>query len=386
MADPVYPYVLPVPAAPRWIMIVLSLGLAGAFIAMVIFGSASPRNDPFWILFVVIVGGATLYAWHVWASRVTLWQDHIELRSGFRTLRLRRDEIAGYRSTSVRGGRSVQLVLSDGRAAGVPEQILRDETFKRWIGRWSDFNTRDLAASRRALRDDPALGATAEDRDTALARFRWIALVANGAGVVVWLAQVWYAAPGWFIDVALPLPALAVALNVWSGGVLALTARQTDARPSIFWLAFGSVFGIVLRSLDLHLIDTRALFVDAAFACALFALAVVMADRRFPRRPVSLGFLLSLSYAYAACLLAQLDVRLDHAAPKVQSVAVLGKYSEKGRSTTYHLELAGWGPLPQPYDILVPAALYDRVESGGKVCVATAPGWLKIRWYRLDPC
>jgi len=61
-------------------------------------------------------------------------------------------------------------------------------------------------------------------------------------------------------------------------------------------------------------------------------------------------------------------------------------YETHGRSGSFNLRLAPWGPLGYYDDVDVPKSIYEQVKVGDEICVGLHPGFLHSPWYILQPC
>jgi hypothetical protein len=76
----------------------------------------------------------------------------------------------------------------------------------------------------------------------------------------------------------------------------------------------------------------------------------------------------------------------DTSQPQSFTVQVVGKHLSRGRSTTYYLDLAPWGPVDRTNSISVPSTLYRNTVEGDDVCLDLHAGALHMPWYRRVAC
>jgi hypothetical protein len=67
-------------------------------------------------------------------------------------------------------------------------------------------------------------------------------------------------------------------------------------------------------------------------------------------------------------------------------VPVTGKHTVSGKSTTYYLDLAPWGPLQKPNKISVSSSSYRDAVPGDQICLDLHPGRLQAQWYQRVDC
>jgi hypothetical protein len=114
-------------------------------------------------------------------------------------------------------------------------------------------------------------------------------------------------------------------------------------------------------------------------------LAWVLVDGLRKER-TSLLILAGLMSMYGYGVVAHGNRLLDRSDPDVFHVEVLDKRVSTGKSTSYYLELAPWGPRTESAEAEVDRDFHDRVRPGGTVCVYLWPGALKIRWFEVWEC
>jgi hypothetical protein len=82
--------------------------------------------------------------------------------------------------------------------------------------------------------------------------------------------------------------------------------------------------------------------------------------------------ILCCGYGYGAGL--QVNALLDRSTPKTYRVIVTGKYVSHGRSTSYNLKLAPWGPNPRGQNLMVFRSQYEEVKAGCGMHVVAVGG------------
>jgi hypothetical protein len=76
----------------------------------------------------------------------------------------------------------------------------------------------------------------------------------------------------------------------------------------------------------------------------------------------------------------------DQSKASTYQVSVTGKHSTSGRSTSYYLRLAPWGPIQEPNQLSVTSSIYRGIEAGDQVCLGLHEGRLHLAWYQLTDC
>jgi hypothetical protein len=93
---------------------------------------------------------------------------------------------------------------------------------------------------------------------------------------------------------------------------------------------------------------------------------------------------LCCGYGYGAGL--EVNALLDRSAPQTYSVIITGKHVSHGKSTSYHLQLAPWGPEASGQDLMVSYSQYVATKTGDTVCMLLRAGALGVAWSELGGC
>ena len=94
--------------------------------------------------------------------------------------------------------------------------------------------------------------------------------------------------------------------------------------------------------------------------------------------------LICCSYGYGAGM--QVNALLDRSTPKSYRVIVTAKHVSHGRSTSYHLRLAPWGPEVNGQDLMVSRSTYAGIKQGDTVCMVLRSGAMGVAWSKLARC
>jgi hypothetical protein len=96
--------------------------------------------------------------------------------------------------------------------------------------------------------------------------------------------------------------------------------------------------------------------------------------------------LLFFTAVYGWGLAATADAVLDKSAPGSYATTVQGMHESHGRSTSYYLELAPWGPIQRLNNVSVSRTTYEGAFIGELVCLELRPGALRVEWYQVVAC
>jgi hypothetical protein len=336
-----------------------------------------------------LAAGVYLLAW-AFRSRLVLDGTRIEVRTAFGERTADLHEIEGFRTISTRYGSIKRLQLKNGAGAiSVSNDFETYGDFRAWINKLPDLDGIDRTSLLDEIKSREDLGATPEERLGALRTARTIAIFA--LVVVVTLALVLS-----FADPVLQLPAgtvlafspVAVLVLMRRSPLLyTIFKRKADPRADLAFVLIVTSFGFLLASRDVHLVSVRNLLPIMALLAALFLAPIFLPKRSdnamLMSRVIGLVFFAGL-YGYALTLAS--DSLLDGSYPAPYRASVIQKHEYHGRSTSYMLYLAPWGPFAERNRLSVTSHFYHRTEIGDQVCLDLYPGSLHAQWFRQVDC
>jgi len=345
------------------------------------------------VCFLFVLLGAYLIG-SLLRFQVTLRADAIEVQNCFTSRTLPRAEIEGFRILPTQYVATMVLIPRESHQKKLKfSQMLRtDDAFKEWFAGLRNLDTAELAESKAQLEADlsaePSAGPTTEVAADRLAQAK---KVANAATVAAFAAMVW----GWFFPRPYPvviavlgaLPLVAIVLLARSRGIYQIEGRRNDAHPSLAVVFLLPTVTLALRAIqDVQLLEWKPLLSRVILGALVLTAIIARSDRGLRVRygVILLFFVFSAVYAYGAIV--QANALLDNSAPQTYEVVVTGKHVTTGRSTTYYLRLAAWGPQTDASDVTVGRRLYNVIEPGQTVCADLRAGALRIPWYTVFAC
>jgi hypothetical protein len=345
------------------------------------------------VCFLFVLLGAYLIASLV-RFQVTLRADAIEVQNCFTSRTLARAEIEGFRVLPTQYVATMVLIPHEPHQKKLKfSQVLRTDTaFNEWFADLQNLDASELAESKARLAADlsaeTSVGPTPELTSNRLDQARRIA---KAGTVAAFAATAW----GWFFPRPYPvviavlgvLPLVAIALLVRSRGLYQIEGRRNDARPSLAIVFLLPAITLAMRALqDVELLEWKPVFSRVILGAIALTAIMARGDRglRAPPGVILLFFLFSAVYAYGAII--QVNALMDDSAAQTYEVVVLSKHVTSGKSTTYYLHLAPWGPQTNKGDVSVGRGLYNGIEPGQTVCTDLRAGALRIPWYTVSAC
>jgi hypothetical protein len=365
----------------------LVLGLTSVWIAAAPSSTAAPQSVVTGMIACTFMGASGLFLLCLLKWATVLYPDRVEARGPLRIRSLPKIEIAGYRLVKPRNGLSyMKLIPKRADLKPVSVYIFRqDAAFDRWFAGFPDLDAADLAEAEERLMAQVNLGATPFEREARLARLKTIARVFTVAACAVagwvWL---WPKPYGLALSLALAAPLIMLALVWWSKGLLSIITAKTDPRPNV-GAAFLLGFLLLQRAFDHPILDpTPAIILGLVVGLVLLSLIAWLDPKARTSRALLGGVLFALAYGWSAVII--VDRLADSAPAKSFQTEVLEKWTSSGRSRSWNIKLAAWGPLTTDTTMSIASDAYDRLAIGQTVCVGLHPGALGVRWYALTRC
>ncbi len=341
----------------------------------------------------VSVCGAYLLARAV-RTRLTIGSGQIEVRSLLGERTFDQSAIEGWRTIAGRYG-SYRVLCVKGLVNPITiSEFATDDAFEAWFGELPDLDERDRKALLEQIEGDQELGATPEERRSALTTaVVWsVALTvitgAAAAGTLWGGAQVRSGCA-----VALWLAPVVVLLLLYRSPLLyAVFKAKKDPRAELLWPLMISAAGLSLSNQGANMVSWSPLLMWMALAAAAMILAFygpIRGSVQFSRALIGL-IVFSVFYSWGA--VTSVDVLGDESAGTIYTIHVVQKYEHVshgrgGQTTTYYLKTEPWGPYEESIQsIKVGPETYGATNEGDLICIRLRPGLLRGPWYEMEPC
>lgn len=309
----------------------------------------------------------------------TLWQNRTVPLSEVEGIRTYRSRYSTYKVICVKGSRRVLQFTS----------FAVDDAFREWLGKLPDLDLRDRDEVLQQIAADQELGSTPEERLQALSQAK---LVNIGACVVSVAAGCGYVFGGeswrpWCYAALLLGPVFALGLLYRSPLLYTMFKRKSDPRVDTSALLLISGMGLLFRGMSINFVSNSELWRYIVVVMVVFVFAFYRPAMKSKQVAGALMAVLFFGGFYAWGAVVGLDTMKDAAPVQTYVVMVTGKHYSSGRSTTYYLSLAQWGPFPGPvHSMEVSGSLYRRVHAGDEICLALHAGMIHVAWYEPVEC
>ena len=321
-------------------------------------------------------------------SRLIIDGAHIEVRGAFREQTAELSDVEGYRTISTRNGSFWRLQLKQGRGSIQIQKWFDCDDLRAWRQQLTDLDEHDRNALLEEIKQAQDLGTTPDERLNALkqANHLNIALsaVAIAAAVVFFIHQspLRLAAA---IVLAL-VPAMVLYLMHKDPLLYAVGKPKRDPRSDLSIAGLVSGIGLMFGGIAMHFVSYKPLLLWGALIAAIYVFAFSAYTQRGPRVQGFVLIMLMYGCMYGYGVVMDADTLLDHAPATTFATSVVGEHEVHGRSTTYYLDLAAWGPFDGTNKLSVPHSEYMQAQIGEAVCLALHPGYLHAAWYTRIEC
>jgi len=332
---------------------------------------------------------ATFLVTFVLRSRLIIDRDHIEVRGVFRQRSAELNEIEGYRIISDRNGSFTRFYLKQDRGSfKMSNYFATDDNFKAWLQQVIDFDKRDRDALLDEISKQQDLGHTPEERLATLSQAKTTSILALVVAIAA-AAAVNFGEPVLQVPFALALALVPVGLAILiqrSPLLYSVFKRKSDPRAELSYALMVASFGFMIRNRGVHLVSMQPLLLMIAIVALAYCAAFFRSSSQSSSPFGSTIALLFFAGIYSYGMTVAADSLADHSKVSTYSVEVTGKRISRGRSTTYYLKLAPWGPVESPNEISVSSATYDGFSPGQQLCLSLHQGRLRAPWYTPVSC
>jgi hypothetical protein len=303
---------------------------------------------------------------------------------------LRNEEVASYRIVAMNNNPPIiELIPKAGaKKMSIARTTKTDAIFESWLARFPNQDVLDEQRLEQAVQADAGYGRTPAERLRRLAQLRtftgWLNRV--GTGIALW--GMFYPHPYRLVMVLLALcPPSAIAIVAASNGQIHIDQKARDKRPTLAILLMLPSIVLALRAfLDIDLLDWQPPLVIAVIAGALVASAAVAVDAEYRRWPMYLLTWAIVGVPWSFGVASELNAELDRGPRQEFATLVIDKHISSGKTRSWYLTVAAWGPVREPGDERVDSGFYEDTRIGDHVCVSLKPGAFGWRWYWLDRC
>ncbi len=359
---------------------------AGMFVfAIMLFKIYNPDISPAILaLPIMLLSGSVLTAINLVKRKIIIDDQGIISISVFIRKEIALSDIKGYRlngkslliKSLLDNGPTIRSNYTDFGHSGELSKWLKDN--------FKDLDALDLETGRKEALENTAFGNTNEGRTATLARARNIAIVYNGAGLLLgFIVLIYDKRPGIIMLMIYPLISLLI-MAFSKGSVKFFSDRKRSVLAFVFLGVAMPCFVLLVTALNNYdLLRVGPLWRPALIVSAiLFSLLYVTGFNTSIKSPMAQVLIMAipaLLYGFGSIL--QLNCAFDDSRPKIYNAAILDQRESHGKRTSYYLTLGPWGPRDKTKEVEIHSYLYHYVQVGDTVQTNLKDGVLHIPWF-----
>ncbi len=324
----------------------------------------------------------------IFKERFTITEDRFIHVRVYTSRELLFDEVSGYRVDD----NYIRIYNRSGKARIMLSSYIshKAEIIKKLAKRFKNLDVEEAIQARNELLNDTDYGFTPEQVEESIRRAKRISIHLNVAGVA---AAIWAFAYPTPYDVVLMvnilLPIVAMAVTKTSNGLILLNDVKNSAKPNVVWAFLGPVLSLSLRLLfDFHIFSFSNMYALAGglFVCTLVVLIAGSKEFNLSKAAGRASVFSLVFFLAIYCVLAVLTVNclFDKTPAETYTAQVLDKRISRGKSTTYYLNLAPWGPQKEVDEVSVNRSFYDETNINDDVHLYYHKGLFNIPWFDVE--
>jgi len=392
-----YPRTYGLSVASKWMvsalgLVIASLSLAGAIFLVLGDEGRTPAGTA--VLFALCGGFALLGIYLLTAAvfyRVILQTDSIQVFEIYHRRDLARCAIEGCSHFSNAQGPSGWVLIPKPGFGGkiqLSRFLKTDKDFLSWIRSLPELDHGKKRAAEQERADAIASMKQRGFTDLSIRRLRQLASGLNFAVYGLGLASFFVRDPNHLLTWAMiALPWLAILLVGKFSPYFRFGGPRSTPLPDLSLVLMIPGLFLMLGALQrIAPIGWEGPSLLTVFGSAILVGSAFWRDPWLKKHRGTTVLLLFLccSYGYGAGM--QVNALLDRSTPQTYRVIVSAKRVSHGKSTSYHLTLAPWGPEVNGQDLMVAYSQYAAVKPGDAVCMLLRAGALGVTWSELGRC
>jgi hypothetical protein len=380
--------------AGKWLVSVLGLLMVSSSLAGAIFfwHNDEGRTPGGLAMLMTLCAGFALMGLYLLAVavfyRVTLKADSVEVFEVYRRRYLTRPEIEGRGHFSYGQGMSAWVLVPKPGFGGrikLSTLLKTDKAYLSWIHSLPDL---DLEKKRAADRERTQAVASIKEQGFSELTLRRMASGLTVAVYVIGFGSFLLGDPDHvLIWLLLALPWVGILLVAKFAPFYRFGGPRNSPLPDLSLVLIGPGLFLALGALrSIAPIGWKGPLLISVLGSAMLVGVAFRCDPWLKKHlgVTALVLILCCGYGYGAGM--EVNALLDRSTPQKYRVIVTGKHVSHGKSTSYHLNLAPWGPEVSGQDLTVSYSQYAVVKRGDAVCMLLRSGALSVAWSELGHC
>lgn len=251
--------------------------------------------------------------------------------------------------------------------------------------KFPDLDSQDLENTRKQYMQDANFGITEADREAALKKAKGIAIAYSVWGWVLFGLTLAFD-NAVFIVMTMLYPFIGLILMWYTKGIIKfITSVKKSVYPHILLGYMPAAMLMGVRAISIYdALDAHNIWLPAIGLTIILFTATYFADRiKFVEQSAKGKAVLMLIIAaiYGFGTVWNSNCYFDKSQPRIYQTTVLDHRISHGRSTSYYITIAPWGPIQQETEVDAGRWLYNNALIGDTVKVKLRPGLLHMPWY-----
>ena len=380
----------------RYFILVISILIAGSFSIGLIWWAFSTRDytNAIWVvpMTLMFVGGSIWMLQEARVGRLILEKDVIRQEGTVVNRELLLNQVLGFRTND----KYIYIypVSPSLKRIKVSTSLDSDYKLREWLAEhYTDLDSKAATDALEAVLNDTRYGNWKEDREALLRKAVLTSRIINITSVIVsMVAYFWTGntihAPA--LIVAIAIPWIAIGAIYYYNGLITIDAVKGGQLPSLQMAFIPVTFSLPLTAFrDATLLHKDHLWAPFIAVVLLFALLLFVNAKRGAitqgKQAIAntVGTYLFLLPAISYGTLVNINCYFDNRSPSYFETQVVRKKITTGKSKSYYLYLAPWGPLTDTNEIMVSKRFFEDTPENKTVAVYLKPGLLNIPWYEV---
>lgn len=340
---------------------------------------------------VALLALATYIVLSTIRHRIIVGEEGITEQGPFGSTHLRYDEIKGYWKH-----RSQHILLpydNKRSSVAVSDYLQSSDELMFWLVTTYERIEKLEYEERLAELSADTYYSEGKDEDTIAIAERWQRWIRPSRWISIALAiiSLFWTSEAYMLWFALSvsLPLIAIVIYNKTRGLVHIYPEEESPYPSMAVPTYTAVcilFIIALR--DVVIMEHSQVYLPMCLIALVWAILFMRHDLRLlhTRRSyllVGAVFVVGTGLMYGYALVTLSNYLFDKSTPDIERVAVLDKYTRRGKSRSYNLELSPWGELKENEHVRISSKMYDRVSVGDTVSVYIYQGRFDIPYYEV---
>jgi hypothetical protein len=320
-------------------------------------------------------------------TKITIFPNSIEITGLLHKKTLGRDEIRGWRITPSTPPTLILQMRESGRRAvkfGLLFPI--DHELSAWLDNLPSLDHEELIASAEEIEKSDDYGLTptqrSENLEKALQHTKVLTII---SGLVALWGFLYPHPYPLVITLLSALPWIGLALVWRSNGLVRIDQKKNSVHPTAAYAIIFPPLVLLMRSVfDFDVVfSARLAFISFALGAAVTWCSLI-ADKSERKMKGAAWILAAFFLRYGFGITIEANALLDHSPGVTYSVVVEGQHINSGKTTSYYLDLAPWGPKSGANELQVSKRTYQAIQRGDIANVELRQGALGVNWYYLD--